>query len=41
MSMIAAFSALNYLSQIANRLFESQMERAAIKIRVRGERCPH
>jgi hypothetical protein len=38
--MIAAFSALNYLSQIANRLFESQMERAAIRIRARWERCP-
>jgi len=38
--MITAFSALNYLSQIADRLFESQMERAAIRIRARWERCP-
>jgi hypothetical protein len=38
--MIAAFAALNYLSQIADRLFESQMQRAAIRIRARSERFP-
>ena len=35
--MIAAFAALHYLSQIADRVFESQMQRAAIRIRVRSE----
>lgn len=38
--MIAAFAAFDYLRQIADRLFEAQMQRAAIRIRARSQRFP-
>jgi hypothetical protein len=39
--MIAAIAAIKYLGQITDRFFEAQMQRAAIKIRVRSQRFPH
>jgi hypothetical protein len=38
--MIALIAAARYLSQITDRLFEAQMQRVAIKIRVRSQRLP-
>jgi hypothetical protein len=39
--MIAAIAAIKYLGQITDRFFEAQMQRAAIKIRVRSQRFRH
>jgi hypothetical protein len=35
-----ALTALRYLGQIADRFFESQMQRAAVRIRARSQRFP-
>jgi hypothetical protein len=37
--MIAALTAIEYLSRIADRFFEAQMQRAAIRIQARTQ-CP-
>jgi hypothetical protein len=34
--MIAALAALDYLSQLTDRLFETQMQRAAVRISARS-----
>jgi hypothetical protein len=39
--MIAALAAIKYLGQITDRFFETQMQRAAIRIRARSRRSPH
>jgi hypothetical protein len=39
--MITACAALNYLSQIADRLFESYMQRVAIRMRAHSKCYPH
>jgi hypothetical protein len=39
--MIAALAAIEYLGRITDKLFEAQMQRAAIRIRARSQRFPH
>jgi hypothetical protein len=38
--MIAALAAIEYLGRITDKLFEAQMQRAAIRIRARSQRYP-
>jgi len=38
--MIAALAAIEYLGRITDKLFEAQMQRAAIRIRARSQRFP-
>jgi len=39
--MIAALAAIEYLGRITDKFFEAQMQRAAIRIRVRSHYFPH
>jgi hypothetical protein len=39
--MIAALAAIEYLGRITDKLFEAQMQRAAIRIQARWQRLPH
>ncbi|MGA8653148.1 MAG: hypothetical protein ACLP19_04365 [Xanthobacteraceae bacterium] len=39
--MIAALAAIEYLGQIADRVFEAQMNRAAVRIRARSQAFTH
>jgi hypothetical protein len=39
--MIAAIAAFDYFRQIADRFFETRMQRAAVRIRVRSQRFPY
>jgi hypothetical protein len=38
--MIAALTAIKYLSELTDRFFEARMQHAAVKIQARSQRFP-